>query len=134
MQRRVSQYLQHMCFAEEEAHIQSWCLKAFTDLALQIPDGTHGRGWRRQYGWEGARCPLKQRDRTDWASALPSLPFSWDSSCVLGFNVPQGCASKQSTETHGEQGKSAKVTALAQELSCTTSIPPFSSASYHDSL
>lgn len=70
-----------------------WCLKAFTYLSLQTGtqqhDGTHGRCWTRQFQWQVARCPLKQRNGIIWASALPNLPFSWDSSCVLGFNVSQ---------------------------------------------
>lgn len=94
-QMRVLQYLHHMCFAEEEAHTQGWCLKAFTDLSLQTGHPSSrleytGNAEQGHFKGRWTRCPLKQRDRTDWASALPSLPFWWDSSCVLGFNVSQG--------------------------------------------
>lgn len=66
-------------------------------ISRAVPAGRHtaagwssGGCWRRQFQWEVARCPAEQSNRTNGASALPKVPFSWDSSSVLGLNVSQG--------------------------------------------
>lgn len=101
-------------------------------------DGIFGRCWTRQFQREVATCPLKQRNRTNWASALPNLPFSWDSSYVLGFNVSQGLCQQrlvhQNSQGAREISRSYSFISKAQAVVLQFFLFLDTSASYHNSL
>lgn len=118
---------------------RSWCLKAFPDLSLQAgtqqQDGIHGGCWTRQFQWEVARCPLEQRNRTNWASELPKLPFSWDSSYVLGFIVSPGLCQQMSVHWNSQWAR--EISKSYSFISGAQAVQSFlclgRSASYHHS-